>query len=197
MFVNHPGSVTHHDIVAACVKLRQAGFSPVPHVAARRLASFTQARDFMQRAAGEAGVTGILADCRRSRPRDRPVWRQSRSVIDRLGGASRHCADCLSPAIPRAIRVSIAIASIRLCAPRSRWHDSAVSMCRLSPSSALRRSRSAHWIASLREEGIAARSGSASPARPRSRPLPNSRCAAASARHCARSAAAKPRSPAS
>ena len=60
VFVNHAGSVTHHDIVAACVKLRQSGFLPVPHVAARRLASFTQARDFMQRAAGEAGVTQVL-----------------------------------------------------------------------------------------------------------------------------------------
>ena len=56
MFVNHPASVTHHDIVAACVKLRRAGFTPVPHIAARRLASFTQARDFLQRAADEAEV---------------------------------------------------------------------------------------------------------------------------------------------
>jgi methylenetetrahydrofolate reductase (NADPH) len=60
VFVNHPGSVTHHDIVAACVRLRHAGLDPVPHVAARRLASFTQARDFVQRAAGEAEVTGVL-----------------------------------------------------------------------------------------------------------------------------------------
>jgi methylenetetrahydrofolate reductase (NADPH) len=60
VFVNHPGSVTHHDIVAACVKLRRAGFVPMPHVAARRLASFTQARDFLERAAGEAAVGGVL-----------------------------------------------------------------------------------------------------------------------------------------
>jgi methylenetetrahydrofolate reductase (NADPH) len=39
VFVNHPPSVTHHDIVAACARLRRAGFVPVPHVAARRLAS--------------------------------------------------------------------------------------------------------------------------------------------------------------
>ncbi|HXC92228.1 MAG TPA: methylenetetrahydrofolate reductase [Stellaceae bacterium] len=60
VFVNHPGSVTHHDVVAACVRLRRAGFDPVPHVAVRRLASFTQARDFVQRAAGEAAVSGVL-----------------------------------------------------------------------------------------------------------------------------------------
>jgi len=60
VFVNHPGSVTHHDIVAICAKLQRAGFIPVPHVAARRLASFTQARDYMQRAAAEAGVKSVL-----------------------------------------------------------------------------------------------------------------------------------------
>jgi methylenetetrahydrofolate reductase (NADPH) len=60
VFVNHPGSVTHHDIVAVCAKLRRAGFVPVPHIAARRLASFTQARDYMQRAAAEAGVESVL-----------------------------------------------------------------------------------------------------------------------------------------
>jgi methylenetetrahydrofolate reductase (NADPH) len=60
VFVNHPGSVTHHDIVAACARLRHAGFNPVPHIAVRRLASFTQANDFLQRAAGEAGVRGVM-----------------------------------------------------------------------------------------------------------------------------------------
>jgi methylenetetrahydrofolate reductase (NADPH) len=60
VFVNHPGSVTHHDIVAACVRLRRAGFNPVPHIAARRLASFTQASDFVQRVAAEAEVKGAL-----------------------------------------------------------------------------------------------------------------------------------------
>jgi methylenetetrahydrofolate reductase (NADPH) len=60
VFVNHPASVTHHDIVAACARLRRAGFVPVPHVAARRLASFTQARDFLQRAAADAGISSAL-----------------------------------------------------------------------------------------------------------------------------------------
>src|SRR5215831_8104062 len=60
VFVNHPGGVTHHDIVGACARLRCAGFNPVPHVAVRRLASFTQANDFLQRATAEAGVRGAL-----------------------------------------------------------------------------------------------------------------------------------------
>jgi methylenetetrahydrofolate reductase (NADPH) len=60
VFVNHPPGVTHHDIVAACRKLRRAGFLPVPHIAVRRLASFTQGRDFIERASGEAGVKSVL-----------------------------------------------------------------------------------------------------------------------------------------
>ena len=60
VFVNHAASATYHDIVAACVGLRRAGFVPVPHVAARRLASFTQARDFLRRSVTEAGVERVL-----------------------------------------------------------------------------------------------------------------------------------------
>jgi methylenetetrahydrofolate reductase (NADPH) len=60
VFVNHPPSATHHDIVAACIRLHRAGFDPVPHVAARRLASYTQAADFLHRAVGEAGVESAL-----------------------------------------------------------------------------------------------------------------------------------------
>ena len=56
VFVNYPGSVTHHDVVTACARLRHAGFDPVPHIAVRRLASFTQASDFLHRATAEAGV---------------------------------------------------------------------------------------------------------------------------------------------
>jgi methylenetetrahydrofolate reductase (NADPH) len=60
VFVNHSASASHHDIVAACAALRRAGLVPVPHVAARRLTSFTQARDFLRRAAAEAGVECVL-----------------------------------------------------------------------------------------------------------------------------------------
>jgi methylenetetrahydrofolate reductase (NADPH) len=60
VFVNHAPSVTHHDIVAACIRLNRAGFVPVPHVAARRLASYTQASDFLHRAVTEAGVESAL-----------------------------------------------------------------------------------------------------------------------------------------
>ena len=60
VFVDHPPRATHHDIVAACVRLRQAGFVPVPHLAARRLASFTQLDDLLRRAAAEAAIERAL-----------------------------------------------------------------------------------------------------------------------------------------
>ncbi len=60
VFVNHSPSANHDDIVAACTRLHRAGFVPVPHVAARRLASFAQASDFLRRVAAEAGVDRIL-----------------------------------------------------------------------------------------------------------------------------------------
>ncbi len=58
----------HHRTVAAAARLRQAGCNPVPHIAARYLASHTQLADFLARLSGEAGVTQVLAiggDCER------------------------------------------------------------------------------------------------------------------------------------
>jgi methylenetetrahydrofolate reductase (NADPH) len=60
VFVNHPPRATHHDIVAACTRLRQAGLVPVPHLAARRFSSFTQLDDLLRRAATEAAVKRAL-----------------------------------------------------------------------------------------------------------------------------------------
>jgi methylenetetrahydrofolate reductase (NADPH) len=54
-----PGE-THHAVVATAATLRTAGFVPVPHVTARSVASFTQLGDFLERLAGEAGVTRAL-----------------------------------------------------------------------------------------------------------------------------------------
>jgi methylenetetrahydrofolate reductase (NADPH) len=60
VFVNHPASAGYRDIVTACVRLRRAGFVPVPHVAARRLASVEDAVDFLHRATDEADVGDAL-----------------------------------------------------------------------------------------------------------------------------------------
>jgi methylenetetrahydrofolate reductase (NADPH) len=60
VFVNHPASATYLDIVAACTRLRRAGFTPVPHIAARRLASIEAAVDFLRRATDEAEIADVL-----------------------------------------------------------------------------------------------------------------------------------------
>jgi methylenetetrahydrofolate reductase (NADPH) len=60
VFVAHPPSATCDDIVAACARLHRAGFTVVPHVAARRLAGLIEASDFLQRAVGEACVAEAL-----------------------------------------------------------------------------------------------------------------------------------------
>ncbi len=60
VFINITPGDTHHGMVAAATRLRRAGFRPVPHVAARPLASFTQLNDYLARLAGEAGVDSAL-----------------------------------------------------------------------------------------------------------------------------------------
>ena len=45
VYINHAAGDTHHGIVDAAARLRRAGFAPVPHIAARRLASFTQLKE--------------------------------------------------------------------------------------------------------------------------------------------------------
>jgi methylenetetrahydrofolate reductase (NADPH) len=51
---------THHGVLAAAVRLKRVGFAPVPHIAARTLASFTQLNDYLARMAGEAGIDQAL-----------------------------------------------------------------------------------------------------------------------------------------
>jgi methylenetetrahydrofolate reductase (NADPH) len=60
VFINIAPGDTPRAIVAAASRLRRAGFRPVPHVAARPLASFTELLDFLSRLAGEAGVDTAL-----------------------------------------------------------------------------------------------------------------------------------------
>jgi len=60
VYVSFVPGATYHASVAACARLKRAGFHPVPHVAARYLLSFTQLNDFLARAHGEAGVEQAL-----------------------------------------------------------------------------------------------------------------------------------------
>jgi methylenetetrahydrofolate reductase (NADPH) len=60
VYINHTPADTTQGIVAAAVRLRRAGFVPVPHVAARHVASFTRLNDYLAQAAAEAGVDQVL-----------------------------------------------------------------------------------------------------------------------------------------
>src|SRR5262249_17880396 len=60
VYVAHIPGETHHRLVAMATRLRERGFNPVPHVAVRNFAGFTQLRDYLARLTGEAGVRRAL-----------------------------------------------------------------------------------------------------------------------------------------
>src|SRR5258708_4165241 len=60
VYVNWLPENHHHRSVAAAVKLRGAGFNPVPHVAARYLTGRTQLADFLARLPRDASVRHAL-----------------------------------------------------------------------------------------------------------------------------------------
>lgn len=60
VYISMPPGQTYRGTVALAARLRGAGFRPVPHVAARRIASREALEDFLSRASGEAGVDSAL-----------------------------------------------------------------------------------------------------------------------------------------
>ncbi|HEX4798368.1 MAG TPA: methylenetetrahydrofolate reductase [Burkholderiales bacterium] len=58
--ISMPPGQTYHGNVALAARLKRAGFRPVPHVAARRIASRDALDEYLARAAGEAGVDSAL-----------------------------------------------------------------------------------------------------------------------------------------
>ena len=56
VYISFPPGQTYHGTVALAARLSRAGFRPVPHVAARRIAGREALDDYLARAAGEAGV---------------------------------------------------------------------------------------------------------------------------------------------
>jgi methylenetetrahydrofolate reductase (NADPH) len=58
--ISMPPGQTYHGIVALATRLKRAGFRPVPHVAARRIASRDALDEYLARAAGEASVDSAL-----------------------------------------------------------------------------------------------------------------------------------------
>lgn len=153
VFVDFPGTVTHHDIVAACVRLRRAGLAPVPHVAARRLASFTQAHDFIARAAGEAGVTEVLLvggdPLRAAGPFRDALDLLASGLLENSGigriffaGYPEGHPKIAQTSLDRALRAKLALA-------RARGFDAA-----LVTQFGFQARPTADWIAARREDGI-------------------------------------------
>jgi methylenetetrahydrofolate reductase (NADPH) len=60
VYISFPPGQTYHGTVALAARLARGGFRPVPHVAARRIASREALDDFLARIAGEAGVDSAL-----------------------------------------------------------------------------------------------------------------------------------------
>jgi methylenetetrahydrofolate reductase (NADPH) len=60
VYISMPPGQTYHGNVALAARLSRAGFCPVPHVAARRMASRDALDEYLARAAGEAGVDSAL-----------------------------------------------------------------------------------------------------------------------------------------
>src|SRR6266571_990154 len=60
VYISMPPGQTYHGTVALATRLRRAGLRPVPHVAARRIASRDALDEYLARAAGEAGVDSAL-----------------------------------------------------------------------------------------------------------------------------------------
>jgi methylenetetrahydrofolate reductase (NADPH) len=60
VYVNHLPRLALSDSLAALNALREAGLEPVPHLAARRIATREEARVFLGRAVREAGVKKVL-----------------------------------------------------------------------------------------------------------------------------------------
>ena len=61
IYINFAANDSYHQTVEAAIRLKRAGFVPVPHVAARYLIGFTQLDDLLARLSGEAGVEQVLA----------------------------------------------------------------------------------------------------------------------------------------
>ena len=60
VYVSYPPGQTYHGTVALAARAARAGFRPVPHFAARRIADRDALDDYLARAVGEAGVDRVL-----------------------------------------------------------------------------------------------------------------------------------------
>jgi len=180
-------------MVDAAVRLRRAGLEPVPHVAARAIASYTRLNDYLARAAGEAGVARILLVAGDA---DQPAgpYRSSLELLE-TGLLSKHAIGTVGfaaypeghPRIATPALAAALAAKLALCRRGGLAPFVLTQFC-------LEAAPIGGWIDAARAAGMTVRSMSGWPGRPRSRAWPSSRCAAASAARSARWRAARPRS---
>jgi methylenetetrahydrofolate reductase (NADPH) len=60
IYISMPPGQTYLNSVMLAARIRRAGFRPVPHIAARQLASRAVLHDYLVRLAGDAGVDSVL-----------------------------------------------------------------------------------------------------------------------------------------
>ena len=60
VYISMPPGQTYHGTVALAARLKRAGFRPVPHVPARRIAGREALDEYLGRASGDAGVDSAL-----------------------------------------------------------------------------------------------------------------------------------------
>jgi methylenetetrahydrofolate reductase (NADH) len=60
VYISMPPGQTYHGTVALAARLKRAGFRPVPHVPARRIAGRESLDEYLARASGDAGVDSAL-----------------------------------------------------------------------------------------------------------------------------------------
>jgi methylenetetrahydrofolate reductase (NADPH) len=89
VYISMPPGQTWHGTVALAARLRRRGFRPVPHIAARRIASRAALEEFLARATGEAEVDSALVIAgdseRASGPFDSSLALLEASVFQRYG----------------------------------------------------------------------------------------------------------------
>ena len=90
----------------ALIALREAGLEPVPHVAARRIASRAEAEAFLKQAVRRGRRAQGAADRRRRAGAARALRRRRGAAARRPARRLRHAARSGCPATPRAIRAS-------------------------------------------------------------------------------------------
>lgn len=81
IYISMPPGQTYRNSVMLATRIQRAGFRPVPHIAARQLASAAVLEDFLARLVGEAGVDSALLIAG-DRPRACGPFESSASLLE-------------------------------------------------------------------------------------------------------------------